>query len=362
MTDVGARDSLAALVRIRVAGAGFAVALACVLCVPLAAAQTGSGTDPVLAARALGYEGIGAYQAGDHVLASQKLNRAYQLLPVPSLGLWSARALAKLNFLVEAAQRYDEVSRSTLLAGDADVHRRAQAEAARELAELLPRIPSVSLQLRNAAWSEVSVSVDGREISGAARQAPIPVNPGERLIEAQRGEQRATVRVNAVEKLRSTAVLNFSTINFPTASSPAGNSPAATPPASGLQGGAALAQWPDASSTASTVNDAGSRAMWRTVGWVGIGVGGSALVLSGAAGLVAWAQLDEFNCRRDPCTSGDPDRVETYNALVTASTVGYISGALIAGAGALLLYRYGARDADLELAVGAGSLALGGRF
>jgi len=43
-------------------------------------------------------------------LASSRLEKAYVLLNVPSLGLWSARALAKRSLLVEAANRYYEVT------------------------------------------------------------------------------------------------------------------------------------------------------------------------------------------------------------------------------------------------------------
>ena len=61
------------------------------------------------AARSLGLSGIEAYQAGNYELASSRLEKAYALLNVPSIGLWSARALAKRNRPVEAAARYFEV-------------------------------------------------------------------------------------------------------------------------------------------------------------------------------------------------------------------------------------------------------------
>jgi hypothetical protein len=55
------------------------------------------------AARTLGYDGVKAYNAGDYAVADQKLEKAYRVLKVPSLGLWSARTLVKLGRLVEAS-------------------------------------------------------------------------------------------------------------------------------------------------------------------------------------------------------------------------------------------------------------------
>src|SRR5262245_41613860 len=73
------------------------------------------------AARDLGSAGVKAYQEGDYATATEKLEKAYALLPMPSLGLWSARALAKQNKLVAASERYLEVGRLEVSGGDAEV-------------------------------------------------------------------------------------------------------------------------------------------------------------------------------------------------------------------------------------------------
>src|SRR5882724_10278109 len=61
------------------------------------------------AARKLGTAGVESYQSGQFQVASEKLEKAYRMLQVPSLGLWSARALVKLGHLVEAQERYVKV-------------------------------------------------------------------------------------------------------------------------------------------------------------------------------------------------------------------------------------------------------------
>jgi uncharacterized protein HemY len=58
------------------------------------------------AVRKLGDAGVSAYRAGDYESASEKLEKAYELMPVPSLGLWSARALVQRGSWTQAAERY----------------------------------------------------------------------------------------------------------------------------------------------------------------------------------------------------------------------------------------------------------------
>jgi hypothetical protein len=94
------------------------------------------------AARTLGYDGVKAYNAGDYAVADQKLEKAYRVVKVPSLGLWSARALVKLGRLVEASERYREVTQLEVSGGEQAVQKQAQADAQSELDSLTPRIPS----------------------------------------------------------------------------------------------------------------------------------------------------------------------------------------------------------------------------
>jgi hypothetical protein len=53
------------------------------------------------AARKLAEDGVAALQSGDAKGAAQKLDKAFRMLLVPSVGLWSGRALIKQGLLVE---------------------------------------------------------------------------------------------------------------------------------------------------------------------------------------------------------------------------------------------------------------------
>ncbi|HKO94867.1 MAG TPA: hypothetical protein VJU61_27125, partial [Polyangiaceae bacterium] len=288
-------------------------------------------------ARALAYAGVEAYEAGDFVAADQKLRRAYALVPVPAVGLWSARALLKLNRLVEASRRYLDVSRSSYAAGDADVQKEAKRDAERELQGLLPRIPRLRIELKAAAGGDVRVTIDGIPTATSALSEPILVNPGDHWVEAQQGTLRSQAQLTLAAGETKSAQLELDG--------------AAT--SSGLAG----TELPLAESRAS-----GSDDLWRTVGWVGVGVGGATLVGSALAGIIAYSQLSEFDCDGDTCQSDNATDVATYNGLRTFSTIGYITGSVLTGAGIFLLLQHRTPDAELSFRLGPGSATLGGRF
>ena len=84
------------------------------------------------AARALGTAGVEAYQANDFATATDKLEKAYGLLRVPSLGLWSGRALVKVGKLLQAADRFLEATSLQAPAGEYAVQKQAQTDAAQQ--------------------------------------------------------------------------------------------------------------------------------------------------------------------------------------------------------------------------------------
>jgi hypothetical protein len=119
------------------------------------------------AARKLGYAGVEAYQANEYKEALDKLDKAYRVLKAPSLGLWSARALLANGRLVEASERYLEVTRLSVDSGERAVQERAKADARKELDALTPRIPSVVIRLEGAFASDVTLTIDGVAVSSA---------------------------------------------------------------------------------------------------------------------------------------------------------------------------------------------------
>ena len=116
------------------------------------------------AARQLGYQGVEAYQAGDYKTAQDKLGRAFDVVKVPTLGLWLARALTKNGRWVEAAEVYREVSRLEISEGKVEAQQEAQQAAASELDELAAKIPAIVIMIEGAQANQVVVEIDGVQV------------------------------------------------------------------------------------------------------------------------------------------------------------------------------------------------------
>lgn len=290
---------------------------AIVWCSPLAAqAQTSDQTRA--AARKLGSEGVESYLAGDYVAAETRLDRAYKALRVPSLGLWSARALVKLGKLLEASERYLDVTRLDPKTGDAAVQRQAIADAASELEALTPRIPSFTLQVRGGE-GELSVLLDGAEVPSSLIGASIPANPGAHVVEARRGERAAKKQFQLAEAQQLGVTLEF---DAPPSSPPGPDAPRATT-------GAEV-----------QIGDQAARRSFPALGWASLAVGGAGVAVGATTGLLALLQHGELaeHCPQNRCVAGKESEMNRYNTLRTISTVGFVAGAVgLAGAGVFLL-------------------------
>jgi hypothetical protein len=290
-----------------------------------AVAQPSPSDDPARAeARKIGYAGVEAYQAGDFATAHDRLETAYQMLRVPSLGLWSARALTKLGKLVEAEARYLEVIRLPTSVGDEAIQEQARQDARNERAELARRIPSLLVRVDGAPAAEVAVTIDGAPLTGSAIGESHLVNPGRHRIEGVRGTARASADVAAAEGEQKSAVLRFAG---------AGADASGTPAA-------------DVALTAPSGGGARTRTM-RTVGWATVAAGGAGIVVGAVTGLVAISKkgsLDDAGCVSGSCPIGQRDAVDSYERMRLVSGVGLIAGAVLAGAGTYLLLTTPAND------------------
>jgi hypothetical protein len=272
-------------------------------------------------ARKIGYSGVEAFQAGDFAAAHDRLETAYQLLQVPSLGLWSARALAKLGKLVEAEARYLQVIGLPTSVGDEAIQEQARQDARNERAALARRIPSVLVRVEGARAGDVAVTIDDAAVVGSALGDSQLVNPGRHRIEGVRGSARASVDVTVGEGDRKEALLRFEA---------AASATAATPP--GVDVG--LRADPGPPST-------GGGTM-RTVGWVTLGAGGAGLVVGAVTALVLRSKkshLDSVGCGDGGrmCPESEAGNVDSYNSLRPIPGISLIAGAVFAGAGAYLL-------------------------
>jgi hypothetical protein len=80
-------------------------------------------------------------------------------------------------------------------------------------------------------------------------------------------------------------------------------------------------------------------------GWIGLGLGGAALVVGGVtAGLAAGKASDlKQVCQDGQCPSSQGGTISSYNGLADASTISFVAGGVLA-AGGLALVLFGPRD------------------
>lgn len=307
--------------------------------------------DPVRKqARALATAGVKAYEVADYRTAHAKLEESFGLLRVPSLGLWSARALVKLRRFVEAEQRYRAVSLLEVGPSDSPVQNSSKVDAALELAELLPRIPSLSFRFGGVVPDALELEVDGRVVGGMDYARAQRVDPGRHVVVGRQGAEKTVVVLDLAEGEHEEVWLRFAEPHAAGVEVPAVNP--------GIVGERA---------------DRRSDAL-QTAGWITLAVGGASV----ATGVVAYLSSRDAHsdverldsCSTLSCSAASPDAHRTYEKWRTLQLAGLLSGGLLSAAGVTLLIA-GNGDEDpaeptesarLQLRLGPTSAALIGTF
>ena len=271
------------------------------------------------AARDLGAEGVDDYQSGNFGPATEKLGRAFEILRVPSLGLWSARALAKTGRLVEASERYLQVTRLDAGSGDRAVQKQAQLDAATEREALQARIPSLTIEVKGGS-SQVSVTLDGAPLLPALVGVKQPANPGKHVAEAREGGRVVRREATLAEAQKLTLTLDFAKAT----AAPAAEAPAQTAPS---QQGA-----PPPLPEAPPERAAGTKVPAGV--WVGLAIAGAGAITGGVTAGLAAAKKSDLDCPNDRCQPSQQSDVDAHNRFLTISTIGFIAaGVGVATAG-----------------------------
>jgi len=276
------------------------------LCVALAAAGP-ARAQPVdqatrATARKVAAEALTSFEKGEYAVALEKFELANQLVPAPTLALRAARCLEKLGRLVEASERYLEVTRMKLGATAPFQHRKAQVEALQERDKLAPRIPSLEVALEGPVGKGVTVSLDGKPVPGALIGQKQAIDPGKHVVEAARADTKVKREVELREGEESRVALELPPLPVP---------PKPPPPPSPLP----------------------------TYGWIALGVGAGGLAIGLANGVAALAQQGslEERCPDRNCPPEAHGDADLYDATRVITTVGLAVGAAFAATGVTLL-------------------------
>lgn len=295
-------------------------------------------------ARALAQSGERDFKAGRFAEASQKFQRAYEAVRIPTLARSAARALAEQGNLVAAAELYVQAIR--LESNDdwtGNTQLTAQEKAKSELAELEPRIPRITISLDGASATDVDISVDDVKVPSSLIGAEQRVNPGARRVVGRRGSEIVEQKVELKERESKLVRLKFDPAAAPGAAAGA----TATPLAEAAKPPTPVPPTPAPTVTATNQPTPTSSQPWsrgdtqRTLGWVGIGLGAAGVLFGATTGIVAGVKYGSLkdDCPSDRCigTAKYGDRVDSYSAMRTMSTIGLIVGGVGAAAGITLL-------------------------
>lgn len=278
---------------------------------PLASAE-GTAVDDETRAKAIAaaQEGLNFYDRGQYKDALPKLVRANELVAAPTIGLMIARCLRKLGRLVEASDRYLEVSKTKIEGKPSSLFLKAMADAAKEREILMPQIPVVIVEVEGGATAGTVASIDDIVIPPAELEQKRLVDPGVHRVSVIRGDAGASEEVSVREGETRTVKL--------------------TP----VRGSVA-----DQGSSGQTGPKSGMSTQ-KLVGFVALGVGAAGLAAGAVTGGMAANQLnllESRGCDENHCPKSLRVDVQGYNTLRLVSTISLYAGGAAAAAGLVLV-------------------------
>jgi hypothetical protein len=255
-------------------------------------------------ARRLGQEAMKLYDAGKYAEALEKLDTADHLVPTPTLGLFAARCLARLGRLVEASERYLEVSRMKLDRFAPAVMRKALVDAVDEREKLLPRIPVLVVRVTGPRGEGVAVLVDDKPLLPALIGEKRPIDPGPHVIVSKRADTSVRREATLREGETTEQILEMPALPLPP-----------LPP---------LARTPTL----------------RWIGWGAIGVGAAGVSIGLVSGIIAASKAGSLldACPSHVCPNAQAlAQTSGYDTARAVSTAGFVVGAVGLAAGVPIL-------------------------
>src|SRR6185436_886891 len=118
-------------------------------------------------ARAAAEQGSAEFKAGQYQSAMDLFQRAESLFHAPTHLLMIARTHNALGQLVLAKESYLKVIHEDLPAGASPAFKKAQADAAKELKALEPRIPTIAVSADKPPAKNLTITMDGKPVPAA---------------------------------------------------------------------------------------------------------------------------------------------------------------------------------------------------
>jgi hypothetical protein len=301
-------------------------------------ARTARAAEPSAAdretSRALYAQGMQALDAHEYASAERACGGAHALVKAPTSAACWARALEAVGRLVEARDVFLEAAHFPVASDEPTVFTRARAASRAEADAIAKRIPSLTVVVRGPAdASKIRVSIDGTSVPPETVLLPRKVNPGARQVTVvARGFEPSTVDVQVAEAEDRRVEV---TLRGEANAAPAETAPAPRgkpPPALALVAG---------------------------------GVGVTGLALGVVAGLVGQSRHSTLagECNGSVCPPSAQGEIDSFHAMRTISTTGYVVGAMGLVGGAVLWITTASSDGSaVGVQVAPTSARLVGRF
>lgn len=334
-------------------------------------------------ARAAAAEGAKAFQEGRWADAIDYFTRAESLVHAPPHLLYIARSQKQSGLLVQARENLLSIIREDLPASAPHAFRQAQEDARAELKDLEPRLPYVTLTLKNAGSGSVTLLQDGNKVPSALIGVPRPVDPGSHQFEATAGNLKGRISVDVKEGEKKRVILEMGTGDLPAAPPPAAAgtppaAPAATPPTAAGPASPEPSQPAAPPPQADTGGKGSTGLLIGSLVGFGVGVGGIALGTISALGASskqsdADSLYDANKCDQQcgpEIQSQINDLYDQRDSAKTLALVGFIAGGVGVAAGVTLFILYNGSKSHstaqsvpaLQFAVTPTSFRLGGSF
>ena len=325
----------------------FAIALT--LKVKYAFAQTASDRET---ARLLMDRGDELLEKGSAEEALTYYLGAHEIMHVPTTGIEVARTYARLDKLVEARDAALEVLRMPVVSEEPTPFKVARAAAEQLAHDLVEQIPLLRIEIAPPAAAEHALlNVDGRKVPSAALNLPLSLNPKEHIVQVAAAgfvafEQRVVL---ARGEHRSLSVVLASLGASAKQNEPSDLNQTQTVPSK-----------PRTIPTNDDASQTQRRPGWPV--WLGVGVGGTGLVVGAIAGVVSLERTKsaKAKCSGNQCPA---DAKSDRDAAITAanvSNVGFAVSALGAAVSVTSWWLSGRSPHPNATALGIAALRSGG--
>lgn len=340
------------------------VFVAATTCLSLATAPA-FAEDVKETARTTLVKGHDLYEGGKYRDALAHIMTSWSLLKMPFTALWAARTNEKLHELVSAAKMYREaVSLVPDPSWPKDPQKRqAQEQAKRdaqvELSVLLPRIPTLAIEITGANTAEIEVTIDGTKVPADALAKPQELDPGNHTVSvSSHGGEPQSQTVTLAERDRKT-------VKFELAQLAAPPMPPVVEPKAQHSPPIAVLSPPRGNVAPHKPQESQAGNKLPTVVWVGVEVGAAGLVLGTTAGIVAWSKQGLADCDGNNFCKDYERYHESYNTWRNVSTVGFVVGgvgAATAGVAWLVMKPKRGEAQHISMSLGPGTVGMHGAF